>query len=115
MRPSPKKPEPDTQTSKTYRNQSSHQQPELPELVAPDSQSRISNLEPVAKPNQSPNPKQPNPKQPGLATRPNPTNNLNAKHQTRRQPNPEPDSSQGQKEGHFHEVMLGGFCATDSA
>jgi hypothetical protein len=33
---SPKKPEPglDTQTSKTYRNQSSHQQPELPELVA---------------------------------------------------------------------------------
>jgi hypothetical protein len=60
----PKKPEPelDTQTSKTYRNQSSTQQPELPELAAPNSQSRISNLKPVTNPNPLPNQKQPNPK-----------------------------------------------------
>jgi hypothetical protein len=62
---SPEKPEPepelDTQTSKTYRNQSSHQQPELPELGDPNLQFRISNIEPIAKPNPSPNQKRFNP------------------------------------------------------
>jgi hypothetical protein len=72
---SPKKPEPEpgATTSKTYRNQSSHQQPELPKLAVQNFKPRTRRkTKPVAKPKRS------NPIKPGLATLPNLTNNLNA-------------------------------------